>query len=156
MINSLRGEASEPGRKEKGTSSGLALAHMSKKDAKPTLPITDAQPSTPTAKITHSNTVDKTIWDHVTDHPKIALALAFIALGATFAPRVSVPATWACVSAAFLLSVAFTAGFSQVKLSKHPTAYKVLVAICTGIGLASYGYWLTGVRSNTVHLTTFP
>lgn len=102
------------------------------------------QPQSTASRSTEES--EKSIWHHITDHPKIAAVLAMLALAATFSPRASAPAAWACIAFAWILAVAFTGGEPHVKRSRHPVIYTVATALLVGVVLAVYGHWLTGYK----------
>ena len=86
---------------------------------------------------------EESIWDHITDHPKVAGVLALLAFAATFSPKASTLAAWACVLMAWVLVLMVVAGIPLVKTSKRPWVPILITATLLGLGLFRYGRWLT-------------
>ena len=87
---------------------------------------------------------DKSTWDHITDHPKIAGVLALLALAATFSPKASALASWGCIVIAWSLTVAFAGGAPVIRRQNRRKLYTGIIAVCSALGFGAYGAWLTG------------
>jgi hypothetical protein len=91
----------------------------------------------------------KGIWHHITDHPKIALVLALLALAAAFSPRTSGLATWLCLVLAFIITLTFIGSMPHIRRSERPILYGSIVGVIVLGVLAFCGAWLTRLREPT-------
>jgi hypothetical protein len=78
--------------------------------------------------------------DRVLDHPKLSGAVALIALGTAFSPRVNETATWVLLFFAQILTVACIAGALK---DPRRLAKTIAASIVCAILIFSYGWWIT-------------
>ncbi len=83
------------------------------------------------------------LWNYVSDHPKFAGLLAFVALAVTFSPKASVMATWICLFLAWVLAVAMISGTTSLRASRYRVVYTAVLAVFLGSLFIPFGWWLT-------------
>jgi hypothetical protein len=85
---------------------------------------------------------EQNLWDNLTDHPKIAGALALIALAVSFSPKLSSVACWLCLFAAYILVMAAVDGSPTLLNSPHRSKLMLVVAIAFAAFVLQFGLWL--------------
>lgn len=85
---------------------------------------------------------EKNLWNHLTDHPKIAGALAMIALAVTFSPRLSLSACCFCLFGAYILFMAAVDGYPALRKSRHRSWLILVIAVVSASALFQLGIWL--------------
>ena len=81
-------------------------------------------------------------WKRLTDHPKLCLAVALIAIAITFSGKVSAMAMWICLAIAWPLLTAWLAGLSSLKQARYRTLWVGLCALVFAGGLLWLGHFL--------------
>ncbi len=84
-----------------------------------------------------------TAFDYILDHPKFAGIIAFLALAATFSPRLSTLASWICVSVAFFFGLLIVWNKGTFRSLSHGVLLAVLCTMMIAGSLVAYGWWLT-------------
>lgn len=84
-------------------------------------------------------------WDKLTDHPKLALAAAFVIAAPTFSPRLAVMGTWICLVISWALLVAWLAGYLKPRHFAYTWCLIVAWSLISAGGLFAYGRYLSRV-----------
>jgi hypothetical protein len=95
----------------------------------------------------------KSLLDHIADHPKVAAILALLAFAASFSPRVSVMALWICLFTAWLFAAAMILGIPKLRRNERRIIWTSLLILIIGAILFAYGWWLRGSSNPPVPST---
>lgn len=94
-------------------------------------------------------------WAHIVlDHPKLWGIIALLAFAATFSPRVSTGAMWACLLVAEATTIAFAAGLKSVRSRRHSVIWIICIGIVALVLYSSYGLWLAEAKPGAVIQTS--
>jgi len=81
-------------------------------------------------------------WERLVDHPKLSLAIAFIAIAVTLSGKVSAVAVWISLAVAWPLLTAWMAGLSWIRAARRSRLWVGSSALVFGVVLSWMGYFL--------------
>lgn len=88
-------------------------------------------------------------WAYLSDHPKMWGVVSLLALALSYSPRVSITASWICITLAGVLGFAAIAGVPCIRDSRRPRVYTVASWAMLVAVLISYGLWLRPPRGSS-------